>query len=37
MSMAEIKKVKINEQWHDAEITKKTKEILKKLNIKHIT
>jgi transposase len=37
MSMAEIKKVKINEQWHDAEITKKTKEILKKLNIIHIT
>ena len=31
--LSEIKKVKINDQWHDAEITKKTRDLLQKLNI----
>jgi transposase len=37
MMLAEIKKVKINDIWHDAERTKKTSELLAKLNIEHIT
>jgi len=35
--LTEIKKVKINDQWLDAEITKNTKTILQKLNILPIT
>jgi hypothetical protein len=31
--LAEIKKVKINNQWYDAEITKKTTDLLRSLNI----
>jgi hypothetical protein len=37
MFLGEIKKVKINNQWYDAETTKKNKELMKKINIKHIT
>jgi len=37
MILAEIKKVKINDKWYDAEIIKKTEELLKKLKIKPIT
>ena len=33
MYLGEIKKVKINEAWHTAEITKKTPKIMAKLNI----
>lgn len=36
MHLAEIKKVKINESWHTAEITSKTQKLMEKLNI-HIT
>lgn len=35
--MSEIKKVKINDQWYDAEITKNTKNILQILDILPIT
>lgn len=35
--LSEIKKVKINNQWHDAEIIKSTKELLRKLKIKPVT
>jgi hypothetical protein len=35
--LSEIKKVKINKKWHNAEITKNTKTILQKMNILHIT
>jgi hypothetical protein len=31
--LSEIKKVKINDQWYDAEITKKTRDLLEKVNI----
>jgi hypothetical protein len=31
--LSEVKKVKINNQWHDAEITKKTQLLLQSLNI----
>ena len=37
MMLAEIKMVKINDIWFDAEITKKTSELLRKLNMGHIT
>lgn len=37
MFLSEIKKVKINNQWHDAEIIKATKELLRKLKIKPVT
>jgi hypothetical protein len=37
MFLSEIKKVKINGQWHDAEMTKNTQEMLKKMNIFPIT
>lgn len=36
MFLKEVKKVRINKKWHLAEITKKTSDLLKKLNI-HIT
>jgi len=36
LHLAEIKKVKINESWHTAEITGKTQKLIDKLNI-HIT
>jgi transposase len=36
MQLKEIRKVKINEQWHNAEVTAKTKALLDLLNI-HIT
>lgn len=36
MRLAEIKKVKINDSWHTAEITTKTQKLIEKLNI-HIT
>ncbi|GAB4406285.1 MAG: transposase [Thermodesulfovibrionales bacterium] len=36
MHLTEIKKVKINDSWHTAEITSKTQKLLEKLNI-HIT
>ena len=35
--LSEVKKVKINDQWYDAEITKKTRELLQALNILPIT
>jgi len=35
--LAEMKKVKINNQWYDAEITKKNKDILQKIKIMPIT
>ena len=35
--LSEVKKVKINNQWYDAEITKKTRELLQTLNILPIT
>ena len=35
--LCEIKKVKINDQWYDAEITKNTRELLQSLNILPIT
>jgi len=35
--LSEIKKVKINNQWYDAEITKNTRELLQSLNILPIT
>jgi hypothetical protein len=31
--LSEVKKVKINNQWHDAEITRNTRELLQTLNI----
>jgi hypothetical protein len=31
--LSEVKKVRINNQWHDAEITKNTRELLQTLNI----
>jgi len=31
--LCEIKKVKINKEWYDGEITKKTRELLQTLNI----
>jgi transposase len=34
--LAEIKKVKINDSWHTAEITNKTQKLIEKLNV-HIT
>jgi transposase len=37
MFLTEIKKVKINNQWHNAEIIKTTKELLQKLKIKTVT
>ena len=37
MMLSEIKKVKINDIWHDAEKTKKTSELLIKLGIEPIT
>jgi hypothetical protein len=37
MMLAEIKKVKVNDMWYDAEQTKKTSELLQKLNIEPIT
>ena len=37
MMLAEIKKVKINDIWLDAEKTKKTADLLRKLKIEHIT
>ena len=37
MMLSEIKKVKINDMWLDAEKTKKTSELLLKLGIEHIT
>lgn len=37
MMFSEIKKVKINEIWHNAEITKKTTELLQKVAIEPIT
>ena len=36
MHLAEIKKVKINDSWHTAEITSKSQKLIEKLNI-HIT
>jgi transposase len=36
MHLAEIKKVKINDSWHTAEITSKSQKLLEKLDI-HIT
>ena len=36
MHLAEIKKVKINDSWHTAEITNKTQKLIEKLGI-HIT
>jgi hypothetical protein len=35
--LSEIKKVKINNQWYDAEITRNTRELLQSLNILPIT
>ncbi|KAA6324081.1 hypothetical protein EZS27_026550, partial [termite gut metagenome] len=35
--LSEIKKVKINQQWFDAEMTKKTAKLLHRLNILPIT
>jgi len=35
--LAEIKKVKINDMWLDAEKTKKTADLMLKLKIEHIT
>ena len=37
MMLEEIKKVKINDIWLDAEKTKKTSDLLLKLKIGHIT
>lgn len=37
MMLSEIKKVKINQQWFDAEMTKKTAKLLHRLNILPIT
>jgi hypothetical protein len=34
--LAEIKKVKINDSWHTAEITNKTQKLIEKLDL-HIT
>ena len=35
--LSEVKKVKINDQWYDAEITKNTRELLQSLNIFPVT
>ena len=35
--LSEIKKVKINDQWYNAEMTKKTRDLLQSLNILPIT
>jgi len=35
--LAELKKVKINNTWHDAEVTRKTAELLGKLEIIPVT
>ena len=37
MILNEVKKVKINDTWHDAERTKKNEDLLKKIGIGHIT
>ena len=37
MTFSEVKKVKINHIWHDAEKTKKTSELILKLGIGPIT
>jgi hypothetical protein len=37
MMLAEVKKVKINDTWLDAEKTKKTSELILKLGLEHIT
>ena len=37
MMLSEVKKIKINDMWIDAENTKKTSELLLKLGLKPIT
>ncbi|MDR2473483.1 MAG: hypothetical protein LBD53_08005, partial [Tannerella sp.] len=35
--LSEVKKVKINDRWHDAECTRKTIDLINKLGLKPIT
>jgi hypothetical protein len=32
-----VKKVKINDRWHDAECTRKTNDLINKLGLKPVT